>query len=234
MRKRLNHTSSSNAGAMVTVSVPRPAAQCRPRVLAFHPELLHGTPLAQSMRDYTYFSYNANEALHLSAGERQTIIGCMENIRGKLQSPVFDKHSRSLTVDNVKLLLDYCIRFYDRQFTTREKMNNDIIARFEALLDDYFRSGKPATEGLPTVQYCADKLCLSSNYLSDLMKRISGESAKRHIRRKVLETAIGLVTDTARPVSEIAYRLGFQYPQHFSRWFKQQTGCTPREYRVQL
>lgn len=219
---------------MVTVSVPRPAAQCRPRVLAFHPELLHGTPLAQSMRDYTYFSYNANEALHLSAGERQTIIGCMENIRGELQSPVFDKHSRSLIVDNVKLLLDYCIRFYDRQFTTREKMNNDIIARFEALLDDYFRSGKPATEGLPTVQYCADKLCLSSNYLSDLMKRISGESAKRHIRRKVLETAIGLVTDTARPVSEIAYRLGFQYPQHFSRWFKQQTGCTPREYRVQL
>lgn len=115
---------------MVTVSVPRPAAQCRPRVLAFHPELLHGTPLAQSMRDYTYFSYNANEALHLSAGERQTIIGCMENIRGQLQSPVFDKHSRSLIVDNVKLLLDYCIRFYDRQFTTREKMNNDIIARF--------------------------------------------------------------------------------------------------------
>ena len=203
-------------------------------VLSFHPELLHGTPLAQSMRDYTYFSYNANEALHLSAGERQTIIGCMENIRGELQSPVFDKHSRSLIVDNVKLLLDYCIRFYDRQFTIREKMNNDIIARFEALLDDYFRSGKPATEGLPTVQYCADKLCLSSNYLSDLMKRISGESAKKHIRRKVLETAIGLVTDTARPVSEIAYRLGFQYPQHFSRWFKQQTGCTPREYRVQL
>ena len=158
----------------------------------------------------------------------------MENIRGELQSPVFDKHSRSLIVDNVKLLLDYCIRFYDRQFTTREKMNNDIIARFEALLDDYFRSGKPATEGLLTVQYCADKLCLSSNYLSDLMKRISGESAKRHIRRKVLETAIGLVTDTARPVSEIAYRLGFQYPQHFSRWFKQQTGCTPREYWVQL
>ena len=98
------------------------------------------------MRDYTYFSYNANEALHLSVGERQTIIGCMENIRGELQSPVFDKHSRSLIVDNVKHLLDYCIRFYDRQFTTREKMNNDIIARFEALLDDYFRSCKPATE----------------------------------------------------------------------------------------
>ena len=203
-------------------------------VLAFHPELLRGTPLAQSIKDYTYFSYHANEALHLSAGERQTIIGCLEKIREELQSPVFDKHSRSLIVDNVKLLLDYCIRFYDRQFITRENLNSDILARFEALLDDYFRSGKPATEGLPTVQYCADKLCLSSNYLSDLLKKETGESALKHIQQKTSDVAKERIFNTKKSVSEIAYELGFQYPQHFSRWFKKQTGMTPNEYRGQV
>ena len=201
--------------------------------LVFHPELLRGTPLAQSMNEYTYFSYNANEALHLSEHERQTITECMEKIQAELQYPI-DKHSRSLIVDNVKLLLDYCIRFYDRQFITRENLNSDILARFEALLDDYFRSGKPATEGLPTVQYCADKLCLSSNYLSDLLKKETGESALKHIQQKTLEMAKEQVFGTGKSVSEIAYELGFQYPQHFSRWFKKQTGMTPNEYRGQV
>lgn len=130
----------------------------------------------QLPKEYTYFSYNANEALHLSEHERTTITECMEKILTELQHPV-DKHSKSLIVDNVKLLPDYCIRFYDRQFITRENPNSDILARFETLLDDYFRSGKPATEGLPTVQDCAEKLCLSSNYLSDLLKKETGESA---------------------------------------------------------
>ena len=201
--------------------------------LVFHPELLRGTPLAQSMNEYTYFSYNANEALHLSEHERQTITECMEKIQAELQYPI-DKHSRSLIVDNVKLLLDYCIRFYDRQFITRENLNSDILARFETLLDDYFRSGKPVTEGQPTVQYCADKLCLSSNYLSDLLKKETGESALKHIQQKTLEMAKEQVFGTGKSVSEIAYELGFQYPQHFSRWFKKQTGMTPNEYREQV
>lgn len=200
-------------------------------VLAFHPELLRGTPLAQSIRDYTYFSYNANEALHLSGHERQIIISCMEKIQEELYYPI-DKHSKSLIVDNVKLLLDYCIRFYDRQFISRENLNSDILARFEALLDDYFRSGKPATEGLPTVQACADKLCLSPNYLSDLLRKETGLSALKHIQQKTLETAKERVFNTRKSVSEIAYELGFQYPQHFTRWFKKQMGCTPNEYRM--
>ena len=200
--------------------------------LVFHPELLRGTPLAQSMNEYTYFSYNANEALHLSEHERQTITECMEKIQAELQYPI-DKHSRSLIVDNVKLLLDYCIRFYDRQFITRENLNSDILARFEAILDDYFHSSQPASDGLPTVQYCADKLCLSANYLSDLLRKETGMSALKHIQQKTLDVAKEMVFNTKKSVSEIAYELGFQYPQHFSRWFKKQAGCTPGEYRGQ-
>ena len=169
----------------------------------------------------------------LSSSERQILVGCMENIREELQSPVFDKHSKSLIVDNIKLLLDYCIRFYDRQFITRENLNSDILARFETLLYDYFHSERPATEGLPTVQYCADKLCLSANYLSDLLRWETGMSALKHIQQQTLETAKERVFNTQKSISEIAYELGFTYPQHFSRWFKKQTGCTPNEYREQ-
>lgn len=176
-------------------------------ILTFHPELLRGTPLAGIMKAYSYFSYNANEALHLSEQERRTVIECMEKIRAELQYPV-DKHSKSLIADNIKLLLDYCIRFYDRQFITRENANHDILTRFENLLDNYFASGKAAIEGMPSVQQCADALCLSANYFSDLVKKETGMSALKHIRQR------------------------FPYPQHFSRWFKKMAGCTPNEYRM--
>ena len=200
--------------------------------LAFHPELLKGTPLAKAMKDYNYFSYNANEALHLSAAERQTITGCMEKIREELQGTASDKHSLPLIVDNIKLLLDYGLRFYDRQFATREKMNSDILARFESLLDDYFSNGKAATGGIPTVQYCADRLCLSANYMSDLLRKETGMSALKHIQQKVLNAARQQIFDTSKSISEISYELGFPYPQHFCRWFKKQTGLTPNEYRA--
>lgn len=202
-------------------------------VLAFHPEFLRGTSLSHGMKDYTYFSYNSNEALHLSAGERKTVVGCMEKIREELQSPVFDKHSKSLIADNIKLLLDYCIRFYDRQFITRENLNSDILSRFEALLDGYFHSDKLAADGLPSVQYCADQLCLSPNYLGDLLRKETGLSALKHIQQKTLEVAKERLFGTSKSISEIAYELGFAYPQHFSRWFKKYTGCTPNEYRGQ-
>ena len=199
--------------------------------LVFHPELLRGTPLASMMKDYTYFSYNANEALHLSEHERRTITECMEKIQIELQYPI-DKHSKSLIVDNIKLLLDYCIRFYDRQFITRENTNKDILIRFENLVDDYLASNISAEKGMLSVQYCADKLCLSASYLGDLLKKETGVSALKHIQQKMLDVAKERVFDTSRSISEIAYELGFQYPQHFSRRFKKMTGCTPNEYRT--
>lgn len=184
------------------------------------------------MKDYTYFSYNANEALHLSEHERRTITECMEKIQAELQYPI-DKHSKSLIVDNVKLLLDYCIRFYDRQFITRENANKDILTRFENIVEDYLVTNASAEKGMLSVQYCADKLCLSASYLGDLLKKETGISALKHIQQKMLDVAKERVFDTSKSISEIAYELGFQYPQHFSRWFKKMAGGTPKEYRVQ-
>ena len=186
--------------------------------------------MASLIREYSYFSYNANEALHLSEQERKTIIDCMEKIRVELQYPI-DKHSKSLIIDNIKLLLDYCIRFYDRQFITRENVNKDILTRFENLLEDYFSSDAPAERGMPSVQYCADKLCLSANYFSDLCRKETGRSALKHIQQKMFDVAKERVFNVSKSISEISYELGFPYPQHFSRWFKKMAGSTPNEYR---
>lgn len=201
-------------------------------LLFFHPELLHGTPLAKSIKDYSYFSYQANEALHLSESERQTFIDCMGKIAEELRQPI-DKHSKSLIVGNIKLLLDYCERFYDRQFTTRKTLNQDLLIRFENLLNNYFVSDA-VSSGILSVQYCADKLCLSPNYLSDLIKKETGMSALKHIQQKTLAVSKERIYDTNRSISEISYELGFPYPQHFSRWFKKMEGCTPNEYRTQI
>ena len=154
----------------------------------------------------------------------------MEKVRTELQYPI-DKHSKSLIIDNIKLLLDYCIRFYDRQFITRENANKDVLTRFESLLDDYSSSDAPDEKGMPTVQYCADKLCLSANYFSDLCRKETGMSALKHIQQKVLDVAKEQVFNTSKSISEISYELGFPYPQHFSRWFKKMAGITPNEYR---
>lgn len=199
--------------------------------LVFHPELLRGSSMAQrAMKDYTYFSYSAGEALHLSEHERKTFTDCMERLQEELKYPT-DKHSRSLIIDNVKLLLDHCIRFYDRQFITREPMNNDLLARFERLLDDYYSSKEPVMKGIPTVQYCADKLCLSTNYFSDLVKKETGISALKHIQQKLMDIAKERMLDGDKSISRISDEMGFQYPQHFTRWFKKMEGCTPNEYR---
>jgi AraC family transcriptional activator of pobA len=198
--------------------------------LLFHPDLIKGTPLGKHIQDYSFFSYNVNEALHLSERERQIVLDCFNKIKYELQHAI-DKHSRSLIASNIELFLNYCIRFYDRQFITRDTAHNGILEKFESLVDKYFNSDKPQTDGLPTVAWCAGKLHLSANYFGDLIKKETGKSAQEYIQLKVIDIAKDKILDSAKSVSEIAYGLGFKYPQHFTRLFKQKVGYTPNEYR---
>lgn len=198
--------------------------------LLFHPDLVRGTSLGRNMGNYTFFSYEVNEALHLSEQEQHIIIDCLNNILFELQRGV-DKHSKILIVSNIELLLNYSLRFYDRQFITRENINKDILTKFENLLDEYFISEKPLNLGIPSVKYCADQLHLSSNYFG-LIKKETGRTAQEHIQFKLMSVAKDRLPDTSKTVSQIAYELGFQYPQHFSRLFKKTVGCTPNEYRT--
>jgi AraC-like DNA-binding protein len=198
--------------------------------LLFHPDLIKGTALGHNMKDYTFFSYEVNEALHLSEKERQIVIDCFNKIDYELKQTI-DKHSKKLISSNIELLLNYCMRFYDRQFITRDNVNKDVLIKFENLLNNYFQSDKPQTIGLPSVKYCADQLHFSPNYLGDLIKKETGKSAQEHIQLKLIDVAKEKIFDTGKSVSEIAYELGFRYPQHFSRLFKKQVGYTPNEYR---
>ena len=206
----------------------RPLAQG----LLFHPDLIRGTSLGREIKRYSFFSYASNEALHLSDEEKQIYLDCLSNIQAELQHPI-DKHSRRLIVRNIELLLDYCMRFYERQFITRATANKDVLTKFEEELDWYFQSQLPQEQGLPTVKYFADRACLSPNYFGDLVKKETGRTAQEYIQDKLINIAKEEILSQARNVSEIAYRLGFQYPQHFTRIFKKRVGCTPGEYRSQ-
>lgn len=201
--------------------------------ILFHPDLLRGTSLGKSIKKYTFFSYEVNEALHLSEEERSIVMDCLKIIRMELEHGV-DKHSKTLLVNHIELLLNYCMRFYERQFITRGKTNRDVLTRFENLLDEYFESTLAEQDGLPTVKYFADKLCLSSNYFGDMFKKETGKSPQEYIQEKVIELAKERISGTADTVSQIAYSLGFQYPQHFCRLFKKRVGYTPSEYRAQI
>jgi AraC-like DNA-binding protein len=201
--------------------------------LVFHPDLIRGTSMAQHMSDYTFFSYAVNEALHLSERERQIILDCFSKIKYELELGV-DKHSKKLIVTNIELFLNYCIRFYDRQFITRENAVKGILEKFETVLNDYFSSDRPQTIGLPSVSYCASELNLSANYFGDLIKKETGKSAHEFIQLKLMDVAKERMFDTTKSVSEVAYGLGFKYPQHFSRVFKQLVGMTPQEYRSSM
>jgi AraC-like DNA-binding protein len=199
--------------------------------LLFHPDLIRGTSLGHNIKQYTFFSYETNEALHLSEKERQIILDCLNKIDHELHQSI-DKHSKTLISNNIELLLNYCMRFYDRQFITRNQVNKDIIVKFETLLTNYFQSEITQTVGLPTVKYCADQLHLSANYFGDLIKKETGKTAQEHIQLKVMDIAKERIFDKSKTLSEIAYELGFKHPQHFSRMFKNETGYTPNEYRL--
>lgn len=196
----------------------------------FHPDLIAGTSLGREIRRYTFFSYNSSEALHLSEDERNIFTDCLSKIDAEIRRPI-DKHSKRLISRNIELLLDYCLRFYERQFTTRSTANRDILGRFEDLLAEYFRNGKPANLGLPTVKYFADKVCLSPNYFGDLIKKETGKTPQEYIQCKIIDTAKDQILYTDKTVSQIAFDLGFQYSQHFIRVFKKKVGQTPLEYR---
>lgn len=200
-------------------------------VLFFHPDLIRGTTLGSNFKDYNFFSYHINEALHISEKERLFVLDCFEKIEIEIERPI-DKHSKKLIANTIELLLNYCVRFYDRQFISREIANKGIVERFETIFDDYFESEKLINEGIPTVAYCADRLNISVKYFGDLIKKETGQSAKDYILNRTIEEAKNRIVDNDKTVNEIAYSLGFKYPQHFTRLFKQKVGLTPNEFRL--
>lgn len=199
-------------------------------ILAFHPDLIRKSPLAEKIDDYSFFDYDVHEALHLSDDEKQTIHELLEKII-KEYSQNLDRHSQNLIVSNIELLLDYCLRFYDRQFYTRTNLNNDIVSKFERLLKHHYDLKDQQEVGIPTVASSAKELNLSSNYLSDLLKKETGRSAQEHIHSFIIEKAKNSLLSTTESISGIGYELGFEHPQHFSNLFKSKTGMSPREYR---
>ena len=199
--------------------------------LVFHPDLIKGTSLGKKIGEYRFFDYDVAEALHISESERLIVLDCFRKIREEMERGI-DKHSKTLILSNIELFLNYCVRFYDRQFITREPVNKDILTRFESLLKEYFQSELPQENGIPTVAWCADKLNLSSNYFGDLVKRETGISALEFIQAKVIDLAKEKIYDRSKSISEIAYEMGYKYPQHFTRLFKQRVGMSPQEYRI--
>ncbi len=199
-------------------------------MLLIHPDYLWNTPLAKTIRQYEYFSYAANEALHLSDKEEQMVLGIVENIAQEYHSNI-DKFSQDVIIAQIELLLTYADRFYNRQFITRKIPNHEILSRLEDLLTDYFNSDKLMEHGLPTVQYIADKLNVSPNYLSSLLKVLTGQSTQQHIHDKLIEKAKEKLSTTKLSVSEIAYELGFEHSQSFSKLFKSKTNLSPVEFR---
>lgn len=198
--------------------------------LLFHPDLLLGTDFGKKINSYSFFSYAVNEALHLSSKERKLVLGVLKNIQFELEQNL-DEHSKQLIASNLELLLNYCSRFYDRQFLTRQTTHNNVLIKFDVLLSAYLTSDQPQRLGLPSVSHFANQLHLSSNYFGDLIKKETGKSAREYIQSKLIEIAKEKVFDRNKSVSEIAYELGFKYPQHFSRLFKSKVGYSPNEFR---
>lgn len=199
--------------------------------LVFHPNLIHGTSLNSKMKEYSFFSYEMFEALHLSNKEEERLNGIVQEIKEELKQNI-DKHSKTLIVSSIELLLNYSTRFYDRQFITRTNKNKDVITEFERLLSSYFETEDVQNFGFPSIKYFAEKLHFSPNYLSDLLKKETGKNGSQHIQYCALELAKEMLLSSSKSVSEIAYDLGFEYPQYFSKIFKKNIGITPKQFRT--
>ncbi len=217
-------------GQMLNIDGDGKTVTPKGKVLLFHPDLIYGTPLAKCMKDYKFFSYYSNEALHMSEEEKVLIFKSFHSIKEYLNKPV-EEHSKQIIVSHIETLLNNCSIFYERQFSTRSDHNHDVLAKFESLIEEYYNSEKPKLLGLPSVQYFADEVCLSPNYFGDLIKRETGNSAQTAIHIAIVEKAKEILAENELNVSEIAYNLGFNYPHHLNRVFKNITGMTPSEYR---
>ncbi|TCI93562.1 helix-turn-helix domain-containing protein [Tenacibaculum sp. M341] len=200
-------------------------------LLFFHPDLIRKSALGKNIHQYSFFDYEIHEALHLSEEEQETVTEIVKKIEKEYLQNI-DKHSQKLIISNIELLLDYCNRYYDRQFYVRTNLNQDRVSEFELLLKNYFSSEKPHKLGIPSVKYCGEELNMSPNYLSDLLKKEIGKSAKDHIHDFIVNSAKNQLLGSTNSVSEIAYNLGFDYPQHFSKLSKKKTGITPTKFRT--
>jgi len=196
----------------------------------FHPDLIRNTSLNDKMKSYSFFSYEIFEALHMSEKEKQIFYDCVQKLDHELQENI-DAHSQDILVSNIELLLNYCSRFYGRQFITRKSVNSSVVMQVEKILSNYLSEGMLKEQGLPTVKNLANKVNLSAGYLSDLLKKETGRNAQDHIHYHLIEKAKNILINTDKAVSEVAYLLGFEYPQYFNKLFKQKTGKTPVEFR---
>jgi AraC-like DNA-binding protein len=198
--------------------------------LYFHPELIRNTALGKKINEYSFFSYAENEALHLSEQEKQTLLSILKQMENEYNTNI-DHYSHDLIISNIELLLNYCKRFYGRQFITRTNQNKDVIVRFEEFITDYFNSGNVKSNGIPSVKYCAESMNLSPNYFSDLLKSETGKNTQEHIHYHLIEKAKNILVSSDKDINDIAYGLGFEYPQNFSKLFKKKVGVSPTDYR---
>lgn len=215
---------------VITVRRPQRPGQVNGWMLYFHPDLIRNTALGQKIDDYTFFNYEVHEALHLSEQEQDTMTQIAKLIEEEINERI-DNHSQQVLVSNIELMLNYCVRYYERQFNTRAAQNSDVVSKVETLLKHYYRENKLIESGQPTIQYLADECNLSPSYLSDLLAKETGRSAKDHINDFLVEKAKHLLVSSDDSISGIAYSLGFNYPHYFGRLFKRKTGKTPQEYR---
>lgn len=198
--------------------------------LIVHPDFLRNYGLAKTIKNYGYFSYAVNEALHLSEKEARMITGIMRSIEAEYNAAI-DRFSQNVIVAHIELLLNYCDRFYNRQFITRQTANHDLLTKMETLLSDYFDGEQVRELGLPTVQYVAKELNVSPNYLSDVLRAATGQTAQQHIHNRLIEKAKEILTTTSLSIGETAFRLGFEYPQSFNKLFKNKSGVSPLRFR---
>lgn len=215
---------------VITVTKPQELNQVKGWMLYFHPDLIRNTLLGSKIDTYNFFNYEIYEALHLSESEQNTLNQIIQLIEEEIKERI-DNHSQQVLVSNIELLLNYCQRYYERQFNTRAASNIDVVSNVESLLKNYYMDNKLVEKGQPSIQYLADHCHLSASYLSDLLTKETGRSAKDHINDFLIDKAKHLLLSSTDSVSGIAYTLGFNYPHYFGRMFKQKTGKTPQEYR---